>query len=89
MPQVGVGPQQLDDVGAAAAGGGGGACSGSGSGLSVEPAQPVGEPAQRAAAERGRVLPALPEDGLDVVDGRALDRDLDVVPRRVRRRTPR
>ncbi len=29
-------------------------------------------------------LPTLPEDGLHVVDGRPLDRHLDVVPRRVR-----
>ena len=36
----------------------------------------------RAAAQRGRVLPALPEDRLDVVHRRPADRGLDVVPGR-------
>ena len=42
--------------------------------VDVEPTRPVGEPAQRTAAERRGVLPSLAEDRLDIVDGRALDR---------------
>ena len=48
----------------------------------VEAAQPVAEQDDRAPAERGGVLPALPEHGLDVVDRRAGDRSLEIVPGR-------
>src|SRR5262245_53839153 len=37
---------------------------------------------QRVAAQGRRILPALPERRLDVTNGRALDGQLDVVPRR-------
>ena len=35
----------------------------------------------RVEGQRGAVLPSLPERRLDVMDRRAVDRDLDVVPR--------
>ena len=43
---------------------------------------PVPPATQRAAGQRGGVLPPFPEDRFHVGDGRALDGDLDVVPRR-------
>ncbi len=46
--------------------------------------QELSQPSQRAAAERGRVLPAFAEGGFDIADGRAVDRELDVVPGRAR-----
>ena len=81
--QVGVGAQQLDDVGAALDRRWRGRLLRQRVRGQVHPGQPVLGPAQRAAAERRRVLPPFPEHGLDVDDGRPADRSLDVVPRRV------
>ena len=81
MAQVGIGAQQLDDVVPRL--GWRGPLPGERVGMRVETADPVGEAPPRCPGERGRVLPALTEDRLDVVDRRALDRDLDVVPGRV------
>ena len=82
VAQVGVGPQQLDDVRAALDRRAAAAPARAAGRASCPSAQPVLEPADRAAAQRGRVLPPLAEDGLDVVHRRTADRRLDVVPRR-------
>ncbi len=84
VPQVGVGPQQLHDVRAALDRRGRRRLVGQRVGRQVHVPQPVPDDEDGVAAQRGRVLPALPEHGLDVVDRRALDRDLDVVPGRRR-----
>src|SRR5580765_4928328 len=46
--------------------------------------QQAGQPAGRVRGERRAVLPPLPERGLDIVDSRSPDRQVDVVPGRSR-----
>ena len=79
--QVRVGPQQLDGLGAALGDRGRRLLCRQGVRGHVHPEQPVLGPVDRVPGQRGRVLPALPEDGLHVVHGRAGDGCLDVVPR--------
>ena len=83
-PQVGIGPQQLDQVRASRHRRRGRRLLGQRVRVEVHPREPVLDPPQRAAAQRCGVEPPLAEDRLDVVDGRTADRRLDVVPRRVR-----
>ncbi len=63
------------------AGGGGGSLLGHRVGGRVHSPDAVLEDEPRVAGQRRGILPALPEDGLDVVHGRSTDGGLDVVPR--------
>ena len=81
VAQVGIGAQQLDDVVPRL--GRRRPLLGQWVGTGVQATQPVGQAPPRRPRERGRVVPAFAEDRLHVVDGRAPDRHLYVVPRRV------
>src|SRR6478609_8842259 len=80
--QVGIGPQELHGV--RACGWRRGPLVGKGVRRAVQAPNPVSQTAHRRTRERCRIVPTLPEHGLDVVDGRSVDRHLDVMPRRVR-----
>ena len=84
MPQVRVGPQQLEGVGAARDRGRRRRLVRQRVGADVVPAEPVAQPVHRVAAERRRVQPALAEHRLDVVHAGARDGGLHVVPGRRR-----
>ncbi len=80
--QVGIGAQQLDGVGAVGDLRRRRGLLGQRVRREVHAEQTVLEPAEGVAVERGRVLPPLAEDRLDVVHGRSGDGGHDVVPRR-------
>ena len=81
-PAVRIGPQYLDGV--CADGRRVGQRRGKDAAVVVVVAEQVREQVDGIARQRGWIVPAFPEAGLDVGDGGALDRELDVMPGRAR-----